>query len=280
MTVIGFSGMAQKRQKVYSIVKQAQTDEWYKTQATLWEDYLKKNPQAGDAWLNYYTASRMLKIQARTKTQEDLNAIVEDIEKAIPNSFEFHFITFWNAGAGESEKNFHHLEKAHELAPDRPELYSDFFTYYEVQRDKEQLASFARKWFNSNDISPGLYAWNYNMLMSCDEDAILLTVGDNDTYPALILQYAKDIRTDINVINTSLMAIDGYRAQYFEEMGIPAMNKKLNDYKAMDEFYAEVLEHLDAHTDRPIYFTIAAPKYQYASIDVPFDRLYLSKLEF
>ena len=39
--------------------------------------------------------------------------------------------------------------------------------------------------------------WNYNILQSAEEDAILFTVGDNDTYPAIVLQHAKGIRNDV-----------------------------------------------------------------------------------
>jgi len=40
----------------------------------------------------------------------------------------------------------------------------------------------------SRHLAPGLLDYNFNMLMSIAPDAILLTNGDNDTYPALLLQ--------------------------------------------------------------------------------------------
>lgn len=280
LTCFNVFAQEQKPEVVYSIAKEIKDISWYETQLKLWKAEIDKNNLSGEAWINYYRAARALKNLSeegsaeKTKYKELSTKIVADIQKAMPNSFEYYFIADAEAGyAGSTE----YLKKAEALRPHDPLILDPLMIHYHLERNDAKFTEYTREMFKANDLPAGILNWGYNLLSELDENAILFTCGDNDTYAGWIVQGAKNFRKDVTVINTYLIQMDDYRNKLFKELGYAPL--ELKPAKTEEEVQKNnqlIFEHI-FRGNRPAYVATTAISFfqnEYA------DKLFLTGLAY
>ncbi|RYD81641.1 MAG: hypothetical protein EOP53_05870 [Sphingobacteriales bacterium] len=260
-----FSGAklsAQKPEKIVSFAKVPKTSEYYEEQADLWQKEVKKNKKNAEAWRNYYFAKRFNFIHNGHKNplaeKNTLDSIVTQMEKNIPNSFEYNYVKYRQSGLDLSYLPY--LEKAYKIDPNRTETYSDLVVCYEASRRLPEKEKFVKLMYERTDPSPGLLNYNYNVMSGLEENTILITAGDNDSYPVWMLQ-STGFRKDITVLNNSLLIIESYRNKVFEELGVDTTGLKLGDIWPNDliKFQNEIIKRISANSKKyPVAVALTA----------------------
>lgn len=277
---------AQKPQPVLPLSREQHPVAWYKEQATAWKKIVDEDKHNATGWYNLYYAKRLLSFHDTADKRKpeqkkaDMDKFLKDMETGIPGTYEMNLVK-WMAGGLDMSK-LAYLQKAEALGAGRTEHLDHMINVAEIQRKQKDKNSYAKRKYDAGDVSAGMMYYNYNMLAGLDSNAILLTVGDNDTYPAWVLQ-SLGIRADVHVLNLSLLLVDDYRVALFKDLGVEniALNWDKDQENAEMNFYKAVPAKLiNNKKNLPVYISLTASYIAGLSVPNFEDKLYLTGLAY
>jgi hypothetical protein len=257
---------AQKPEKIYGITIQPHEVGYYNTQAGLWKAEVAKRPKDASVWENYYRAMRYSN-QAYNKGNDDkqkiMKQIVDDMAKNVPATIEYYRckLSFDGWPNKDTIGRVSMMNKALALAPNDRSVLEDYVVYCETSGHLEKLNAMATTMYKSNTYANGVMEMGYNIMMSADKNAIVFTCGDNDTFPEWMLQEAKGVRTDLDVINIPLcMNFPNYLKRMLKKKNIVLADdfwSREQSVKDMNELMKMLaLEINKTNPEVPVFFAI------------------------
>ena len=78
------------------------THDWYAGQEKLWKAETERDPRSETAWFNYFKAARYAGFGDTSRDwkerSEYMAKLIESMGSAIPNTFTYHYVRWWNGG--------------------------------------------------------------------------------------------------------------------------------------------------------------------------------------
>lgn len=259
------------QETVHPITVVQRENSFYKEQRKLWKAVTEKEPTNELAWENLYKAARYQDFPAIFKDEDykkEVSQLVDEMGKAIPNSYEYHYIYAWHHSFGED--NLDHLLKAYEIDSTRPKIYEDLFTHYYARGEWETAERYMNKWYKARSLAPQLLYFCRNFLACTEEKGILFLAGDNDSYPTWMLQTAMGYRNDVAAINVFLMMDPDHARSLFkryqlkyDEADFEYLKRGPEQWKMAGQFIRRMAE---LNPERPIYLPLTLPEEVYEDI--------------
>lgn len=246
----------------------------YQERVDQWRDYIDMHPRSAVA---HVQLARALRYAGTAPVEERQQLILKalELDRNCPEAVDAMADTGLHSEIPlvTLEEAIEYGERAVRLAPSWPFPHFNLWAHAVVLNRHEEAEEHLRALIRKNGIPSPLLDFNYNMLMSAEPEAIVFTNGDNDTYPSLALQVARGVRTDVTIVNLSLLN----RKEYAQSVWKRAFGSKgpftrreletlhdrwKKDYRKSGELYAtKIMRALVEKVGKgdwrkPVYFAI------------------------
>ncbi|MFZ1688121.1 MAG: hypothetical protein WAU70_11900 [Flavobacteriales bacterium] len=175
--------------------------------------------------------------------KERLQTIADDMEEAVPGSFESDIATFYLEFP--KAEGFVALDRAAAKDAQRTELCGPKLSQAAMSGNDQAMKTWSVALKERGGLAPPLLDVAADVLASVDRDAVVLANGEMDTYPLWVEQHALDLRTDVLVVHQAGLADDDYRSLVWKkaraEGAVPGAES------------VGFVKALAAHSPRPVY---------------------------
>lgn len=133
--------------------------------------------------------------------------------------------------AWKSIKVYQYLAKRHpthlSIVGDMKVKLANSYLFHYLVFSGIQQHSIAQNFLQKAKYSKELLAYSKNILKSCPPNAILITYGDNDSYPLWYLQEIRNFRKDVSIMN-QMQLMTGRYIHYNSQLLPPKKNIKMS----------------------------------------------------
>jgi tetratricopeptide (TPR) repeat protein len=241
--------------------------EEYRELAGQWEAFAMAHPTDARALVEWGNALRYSgrREEANVKYQRAFE--VDSLDAAAVEAYATSIVSVH--GEGITWKTAHQL-LARSLARDPGYARTLYALWYSSLRAGDQALAdrCLRGMVESGDMPRPLLEYGGNMVEGAPPDAVILTNGDNDTYPPLAYQLLTGRRADVTIVNLSLLNTTWY-VRHLKGRGLPITLTE-TEIDAMRPVSMErlvsdqVVEHLATNVGkgggRPLLYAVSVPR--------------------
>ena len=258
--------------RVEPLRKKSLTREQYRQLRDEWKVYAEAHPTEARAWAQLSRAAGY--------AGEPCDVTLAYAEKAYRlgpddpdacNELARNRWGVWCAGQpAEPDEAIRLLEHALAVAPELDDAHIRLWVMRLAKGERRAAEDELRSLLDRGRIPEPIVDFAYNELVGLAPNAILFTNGDNDTYPAVALQVARGFRTDVSIVNLSMLNMGWYRRMLREgpnPVPVPLLDQSPTGVGgAQDALQAVLLDLSAPGPKRPVYFavTVAFSAYEIA----------------
>lgn len=185
-----------------------------------WKAYTDAHPREALGWAQLARASMYSGVPAAEFIPYAERAVRLDPNSAEANATlgRMRWGTYYPGQPERPDQAIRLLERALVLDPRMDDAHYLLWTMRLSQGRVDEANEHLRVLLDNGRMPEPLVDYAHNMLVGLDPNAIVLTNGDNDTYPLVALQTARKFRTDVTVVNLSLLNLSWYRQMLRAEL--------------------------------------------------------------